>query len=186
MEAIDALLAFYESGDFEEEFRRKQVHQVSDMLHGLMDLGESIEVLAVFTDEVELFSEHVLVRKTNFKKSLGVCVIYIYSNDNFEDSRYPHVHIVSNERVPDVCVRLDCALYFIHGKHTGTFNNDQAKLFDEVMRSGNDQNTPWNRAKTIYNSQHPNKKLTRVHQPNYSLLNELKTEEECNERDKDK
>ena len=197
MNVTEALLTFYDAHS-REDISRDTLDEVLPMLNELRDDRENVEVLAVITGDMitmeseslvsldDVIMEDTLVSDVNFKKKLGTCTIYLYTNDNFDNTNHPHVHIVSNDsKIHDVCVRLDCALYFPHGDHDGKFNNQQAKIFDSVMRKVVDDNlTVWKRAVKIYN-RYRVPKITRKNQPNYTLLNELKNEDDCKEKDKD-
>ena len=78
-------------------------------------------------------------RQLNEMACVGVLDDFEIQVWNREGRNIPHVHVYNCERRNkntkiDVCIQLERAQYFEHGKHTGTLNAEQRKDFDSYMR----------------------------------------------------
>ena len=118
-------------------------------------------------EEIDYFSIEILgenqVGNVNLPK-LGSCKVCVYTN---EGDYIAHCHILSNGN-PDICVRLDKAELFKHGKNIGEFENTkQKKLFDKFMKSNWEKCADvWNSAKGNINKIDTNK----MSKPDYTTL----------------
>ena len=68
----------------------------------------------------------------------GKSKVIVYNNEGV----YPHCHVYLYEgssKEKDICVRLDTAEYFSHGKHVDKFNSKEKEAFIKFM---NDTNMP--------------------------------------------
>jgi hypothetical protein len=120
--------------------------------------------------EIELFddyyySEYVL-GDVNMKRKVKSVTVELYTSEGWEK---PHLHLYNDHF--KCAIRLDVNQYFIHGKYQDKLNDNQAKLFDDFMRTKDDAITTWMLAKELFNRQFRDHKITVKEQPDYTKLN---------------
>lgn len=119
------------------------------------------------------------LNKVNFASNDGLAKVYVYGGT--AEGPEPHCHVVrSGIKVGanDVCVRLDIADYFPHGKYKDKFTGKEKKIFDAFMRFVNPNNgtkSNWEVAVDLWNglggnSSNKKKIVSAIKQPDYTKL----------------
>lgn len=62
---------------------------------------------------------------------MGAYEVAVHSDDV---CNAPHVHVVDKSTEAQICVRLDCAKYIVHGTKLSVFKRQDRQRFDEFMR----------------------------------------------------